>query len=135
MGLFLLSIYFILAGIVFFGGCSRLTKRNKSNNDSYQPSKFEQESAASVQKSREETLKNTPYRIIECDLYEVFLSLLEDKRILKSVAGLEEKRRKKEEKWAKYKEEALMNHKKLQHLREKDANSSDENNSSNDKEK
>ena len=35
---------------------------------------------------------NTPYRIIECDLYEVFLSLLEDKRILKSVAGLEEKR-------------------------------------------
>ena len=32
---------------------------------------------------------NTPYRIIECDLYEVFLSLLEDKRILKSVAGLE----------------------------------------------
>ena len=57
MGLFLLSIYFILAGIVFFGGCSRLTKRNKSNNDSYQPSKFEQESAASVQKSREETLK------------------------------------------------------------------------------
>ena len=23
---------------------------------------------------------NTPYRIIECDLYEVFLSLLEDKR-------------------------------------------------------
>lgn len=38
---------------------------------------------------------NTPYRIIECDLYEVFLSLLEDKRILKSVAGLEEKRRQK----------------------------------------
>ena len=38
---------------------------------------------------------NSPYRIIECDLYEVFLSLLEDKRILKSVAGLEEKRGKK----------------------------------------
>ena len=38
---------------------------------------------------------NTPYRIIECDLYEVFLSLLEDKRVLKSVAGLEEKRGKK----------------------------------------
>ena len=38
---------------------------------------------------------NTAYRIIECDLYEVFLSLLEDKRILKSVAGLEEKRGKK----------------------------------------
>ena len=28
---------------------------------------------------------NTPYRIIECDLYEIFLSLLEDKRVLKSV--------------------------------------------------
>lgn len=35
---------------------------------------------------------NTPYRIIECDLYEIFLSLLEDKRILHSVPGLEEKR-------------------------------------------
>lgn len=35
---------------------------------------------------------NTPYRIIECDLYEIFLSLLEDKRILRSVPGLEEKR-------------------------------------------
>lgn len=34
----------------------------------------------------------TPYRIIECDLYEIFLQLLEDKRVLKSVAGLEEKR-------------------------------------------
>ncbi len=35
---------------------------------------------------------NTPYRIIECDLYEIFLQMLEDKRVLKSVAGLEEKR-------------------------------------------
>lgn len=35
---------------------------------------------------------NTPYRIIECDLYEIFLSLLEDKRVLKSVEGLEDKR-------------------------------------------
>lgn len=35
---------------------------------------------------------NTPYRIIECDLYEIFLSLLEDKRVLKSVDGLENKR-------------------------------------------
>jgi len=35
---------------------------------------------------------NTPYRIIECDLYEIFLSLLEDKRILRSVPGLEDKR-------------------------------------------
>lgn len=35
---------------------------------------------------------NTAYRIIECDLYEIFLSLLEDKRVLKSIDGLEEKR-------------------------------------------
>lgn len=35
---------------------------------------------------------NTPYRIIECDLYEIFLSLLEDKRVLRSVQGVEEKR-------------------------------------------
>lgn len=35
---------------------------------------------------------NTPYRIIECDLFEIFLSLLEDKRVLKSVDGLEDKR-------------------------------------------
>lgn len=35
---------------------------------------------------------NTPYRIIECDLYEIFLSLLEDKRVLRSVDSLEEKR-------------------------------------------
>ena len=34
----------------------------------------------------------TPYRIIECDLYEIFLSLLEEKRVLKSVDGLENKR-------------------------------------------
>lgn len=36
--------------------------------------------------------ENTPYHIIECDLYEIFLSLLEDKRILNTVAGIEEKR-------------------------------------------
>lgn len=35
---------------------------------------------------------NTTYRIIERDLYEIFLSLLEDKRILNSVEGLEHKR-------------------------------------------
>ena len=34
----------------------------------------------------------TPYHIKECDLYEIFLKLLEDKRVLKSVDGLEEKR-------------------------------------------
>ena len=38
---------------------------------------------------------NVPYRIIECDLYEIFLSVLEDKRVLKAVPGLEEKRGKK----------------------------------------
>ena len=27
---------------------------------------------------------NTPYRIIECDLYEIFLSLLESKRVLRT---------------------------------------------------
>lgn len=35
---------------------------------------------------------NAPYHIVECDLYKIFLSLLEDKRVLCSVAGLEEKR-------------------------------------------
>lgn len=36
--------------------------------------------------------KNTPYRIIECDLYEIFLSILEDKRVLKAVSEIEKKR-------------------------------------------
>lgn len=35
---------------------------------------------------------NTPYHIVECDLYEIFLSLLEDKRVLRTTASLEEKR-------------------------------------------
>ena len=35
---------------------------------------------------------NVPYHIVECDLYEILLQLLEDKRVLKSVASLEEKR-------------------------------------------
>ena len=35
---------------------------------------------------------NAPYRIVECDLYEIFLSLLKDKRVLRSVDSLEEKR-------------------------------------------
>lgn len=43
-----------------------------------------------IQRLKAET--NTPYRIIECDLYELFLSLLEDKRILKSVDILENKK-------------------------------------------
>ena len=45
--------------------------------------------------SRLKAESGTPYHIKECDLYEIFLRLLEDKRILKSVAGLEEKRGKK----------------------------------------
>lgn len=36
--------------------------------------------------------ENAPYRIIERDLYEIFLSILEDKRILQFVDGLERKR-------------------------------------------
>ncbi len=35
--------------------------------------------------------KYTPYRIIEHDLYKIFLGLLEDKRVLKRVEGIEEK--------------------------------------------
>ena len=34
--------------------------------------------------------KGTPYHIKECDLYEIFLKLLDDKRVLKSVDALEE---------------------------------------------
>lgn len=43
-----------------------------------------------IRKLRDDTA--APYRIIECDLYEIFLSLLEEKRVLRSVAGLEEKK-------------------------------------------
>ena len=42
--------------------------------------------------SRLKAENGTPYRVIECDLYEIFLKLLEDKRVLKSVDALEEKR-------------------------------------------
>ena len=42
--------------------------------------------------SRLKAESGTPYHIKECDLYEIFLRLLEDKRVLKSVDGLEEKR-------------------------------------------
>ena len=42
--------------------------------------------------SRLKSENGTPYHIKECDLYEIFLKLLEDKRVLKSVDGLEEKR-------------------------------------------
>lgn len=36
--------------------------------------------------------KGMPYHIKECDQYEIFLKLLEDKRILQSVDGLEKKK-------------------------------------------
>ena len=42
--------------------------------------------------SRLKAESGTPSHIKECDLYEIFLRLLEDKRVLKSVDGLEEKR-------------------------------------------
>ena len=35
---------------------------------------------------------NTPYRIIERDLYEIFLSLLSDKRILDKIPDMENKK-------------------------------------------
>ena len=41
--------------------------------------------------SRLKAESGTPYHIKECDLYEIFIKLLEDKRVLKSVDGLEEK--------------------------------------------
>ena len=37
--------------------------------------------------SRLKAESGTPYHIKECDLYEIFLRLLEDKRVLKSVDG------------------------------------------------
>ena len=40
--------------------------------------------------SRLKAESGTPSHIKECDLYEIFLRLLEDKRVLKSVDGLEE---------------------------------------------
>lgn len=42
--------------------------------------------------SRLKSEANTPYRIIECDLYEIFLSLLEEKRVLQAAGDLEAKR-------------------------------------------
>lgn len=35
---------------------------------------------------------NAPYHIVDCDLYEIFLQLLEEKRVLNKVAGIEEKK-------------------------------------------
>lgn len=36
--------------------------------------------------------KDTPYRLVECDLYKIFLSICEDKHILKSIPSMEEKK-------------------------------------------
>lgn len=33
-----------------------------------------------------------PYRLIECDLYRIFLEICEEKRILKSIPGMEERK-------------------------------------------
>ena len=43
-----------------------------------------------IRRIKEES--GTPYRIIECDLYEIFLQVLEEKRVLKSTPGLESKK-------------------------------------------
>lgn len=43
-----------------------------------------------VRRIKEET--NVPFRIIERDLYDIFLNLLEEKRVLKAAPGVEEKR-------------------------------------------
>lgn len=45
-----------------------------------------------VARLRKECGTAVPYRIIERDLYEIFLKLLEDKHVLKSVDSLEQKR-------------------------------------------
>lgn len=42
-----------------------------------------------------ENLKNQtdkPYRLIECDLYKIFLEICEEKRILKSIPNMEERK-------------------------------------------
>lgn len=35
---------------------------------------------------------DAPYRLIERDLYEIFIEICEDKRILKSIPGMEERK-------------------------------------------
>ena len=39
--------------------------------------------------------KDVPYRLIECDLYKIFLQICEEKHILKSIPNMEERRGKK----------------------------------------
>lgn len=36
--------------------------------------------------------KDVPYRLVECDLYKIFLSICEEKRILNSIPAMEEKK-------------------------------------------
>lgn len=38
------------------------------------------------------TRTDVPYRLIECDLYKIFLEICEDKHILKSIPNMEEKK-------------------------------------------
>lgn len=45
-----------------------------------------------IRRIKEES--GTPYQIVECDLYELFLQVLEEKRVLKSTPALERKREK-----------------------------------------
>lgn len=47
-----------------------------------------------VQKFFKKLMKNTdvPFRLIECDLYKIFLSICEEKRILKSIPKMEEQK-------------------------------------------
>ena len=35
---------------------------------------------------------DVPYRLVECDLYKIFLEICEEKRILKSIPGMEERK-------------------------------------------
>ena len=39
-----------------------------------------------------EAKKDVPYKLIECDLYKIFLDICEDKHILKSIPNMEEKK-------------------------------------------
>lgn len=38
------------------------------------------------------TKVDVPYRLVECDLYKIFLEICEDKRILKSIPGMEKQK-------------------------------------------
>ena len=57
MGLFFISLYFILAGMVIFGVFGHIPSHYNSQKKSPQPSKFEQKLKESAQKSHEERLQ------------------------------------------------------------------------------